>query len=1459
MDFTQAIPFWLFVILAALGVIGMFLSLRRDIGVKTKTSNEPSTKPSNKESGNVLFAIFGALALVGVLSASMMTFMKGPLATSIKLTKMNTAESQMTIGAQVAVMATAAQANNGDCDLDGYVEPLEWRTATTEPKPTGGGLVPLSLGISKKDPWGTEYGYCVWNHGPTLTGSGCNANMLNGYNSNANTVVALISAGPDKAFTTTCRTFAVADVVANGVLTDLTDLPLVSKAAETDDDIITSFTYQEATGASGGLWNLKAADPSTAVINKKIETTGSASFAGGILLPDKSLITCDATTAGIMAKSGTTGIEMCNGTSWTAISGGAAGGGLVLTPNVRAGMNIVGTCGTAACYSSNVTFTVTNNLSPAATSVALVTTLSDTAHFEFVSNNCSGQTLAAAATCQMVVRAKSTGNVSYAGTLNVTGNNSPLAMLDGTAASFPGCNSGGQTTGGYYVACGVSGIYNLIVTPSGCTGGNTNPTCAGGPDTLALSQTSNNLGGSTSIISGCCVGTGAQNTANLIGYSGGVYTFDATSWCSGLVYGGFSDWFLPSLSELQSYLYPNRAAVGFATVLTTGYWSSTEQNFGNNYWYLMVSSTGGNNAGGGFSNPGYVRCMRRDPAVIINATSDTTPVTMTFNASYGNPAEIRTSTAATIYGVTAPINVSIGGGSGAQFSISGGAYRSSAATATNGDTITLQATSPALGQESIVTLTTGSTTTNWLVRTPGNNIIRVFTTSAIVAGNAVSDATCTARASAAGLPGAWMGVYGSAVGDSVANRLPWNWKFLKNMNGGTVATSPPDFMDGTISASMNYTETGGVPGGSLVWTGLGVSGVNPSCGYQSCGTGGTTCTSWTSNAGGYGLVGDSTSTVGGGYFYAGNLAEVGCSSSTRRMLCMETNAAGTDLDPDAVAIRPQVTFASGGTGTSNTVTITGVTDAVTVTIAPSAGTATIIKNGAPVGAMTTTAGLNETVAFTLTAPLVLGTKNTATITLGPDTYTWWVGYADSAKEAKVFVTSAGINPAMGGLSGADSICNSYAQSSPYGLSTNWKAMLSSSSVDMADRIPWNWGTLKTVTGVTVVDGGYTDLLDGTLDSQMNISSAGVIFNGQIHTGSGGFGMKKAPGGCSGGVPICWWIDWTISGCSGHQGVSGNSGVINSQFLDFAAFSCGQSAPIYCIEDVDNAVLDTTPNTISPTYAIQVATSSRQTSSAVLIGGMSSGATTTLSVTATGGTPTFKVNGGAEVTSGTVTNGASVVFLMDAPAVGNSSNKMTINAGATIVGYWRVWTGDTTGTAVKRVFVTSTGTTYSTNRGGVTGTDSICQTRATANALGGTWKAIVSGHAEADWAVNRIGYNWSTLRRLDGVDVVLAGNIWNTVSVPLLASISIGEDGTSTVSVQYVRTNTNRYGSAIKTSGNGACINWSYYVSGYPDSSYYLYNGTSGVTGYQWIDNGIQAHSTNGDACAWVMNLYCIEQ
>lgn len=302
------------------------------LSLQSKQSSLKSGTALSSESGSVFFAIMGAVAVVAILAVSVSTFMKGPLSTAVKLTKLNSAESSMQIAAQVAVMGTASQANNGDCDHDGLVEPMEWRAATSEPIPIGGGLIPLALGTSKKDPWGTEYGYCVWDHYVTDTcaaadGSSNPAKRLHGAPTSLEAqslpVIAIISAGPDKVFTTTCRSFTAADTNSNGVLTDSVDLPLVSKALSTDDDIIMQQTYTEALAASGGLWQLKATDPAVATISKNVEVTGRGSFSQGVILPSSSLLTCDAGSAGVMAKnSAGTGLQICDGTNWITFGGG---------------------------------------------------------------------------------------------------------------------------------------------------------------------------------------------------------------------------------------------------------------------------------------------------------------------------------------------------------------------------------------------------------------------------------------------------------------------------------------------------------------------------------------------------------------------------------------------------------------------------------------------------------------------------------------------------------------------------------------------------------------------------------------------------------------------------------------------------------------------------------------------------------------------------------------------------------------------------------------------------------------------------------------------------------------------------------------------------------------------------------------------------------------------------------
>jgi hypothetical protein len=1397
----------------------------------------------HSEDGNVFIAIFGAVAMVGILGASVMTFMKGPLATSVKLTKINTAENQMAIGAQVAVMATASQPNNGDCETapDGYVEPIEWRVPGALPAPTGGGLVPLSLGISKKDPWGTEYGYCVWNHGPTTSGAGCGANMLAGTNARIYPVVSIISAGPDKTFTTTCRDFATADANADGDLLDGGDFPLVSKAADTDDDVITSFTYDEATGVSGGLWSIKAGDASTAVIGKNIETSGTASLKGGLLLPDKSLITCDATTAGVMAMNGTA-IEICNGTTWDAITGGGGGGSgsaLWLSPNISSGMDVANgdpSCVSGTCYSPNVTFTLTNNLDPAAASAVLAVTLSNTTNFEKVSDNCHGNSIAAGANCQIVVRAKANGNRSYSAILSITGNNSPLATLDGTASGF-GCTIGGDGPGGKYAGCAMGG-YDLIVTPSGCTAGTSNPVCAGGADTQTIANCTI-LGNSTVSTSGL------QNTVDQMAYTGGSYSYPAAAHCSALSYGGYDDWYMPSYAEMHT-LYTNRTLIG-GQLGTTSYNTSHVGTTTAGY----ISPLGTFNTGG--CGTYLFRCVRRDPPAVFPApTTDTTPFAVTFTPSSSATAgETRTSNTVTVDGVTAPVTLSVSGGSGAQFSKNGGAYTSASTTVTNGDQITLRATSPVAGQEDTVSATIGSAGFSWKVRTVANNTIYAFVTSGTAQGNvtvAGADAMCASAASAAGLGGSWLALIAPAPGDGngPAARAPWNWTTLKNMNNVTVATSFNDLFDGTITAPINRTATNTLSGATYAWVGASdATGLNASAASLST----NTCYTWTSSGGGstqsYQALVNSTTT-----HFGGNGFTLQCSSAYP-VYCMQDPAGGiADTDPAAVSLAPGVAFSSGAAALSNTVTVTGILQPVTVTVTPSAGTVDIILNGVPQGAGPVVVQPNSTLRFSLTVPAVLGTKNTATIAIGDDTYNWWVGYADSAKEAKVFVTSTAYQGHLGGLAGADAYCNTSAASSSLGLSADWKAILSDSTTDAANRIPWNWGTIKDVTGTTIVSGGFPDLWDGTLASPINKNQNGIATMVAVWTGTLLSGVRDAAVSGVQTNPYC--DNWTYGSAAVTGGVAGNTAMTSSQWINNTMAWCTLSRHLYCMENIDGGG-DTTPADLSLPYAVQVATSSRQSSSAVLISGMSSGATQTLSVSATGGTPTFTVNGGAEVTSASVTNGDSIVFKMNAPATANSSNKMTITAGS-MTAYWRVWTGwDGGGSGIKRVFVSAARYWAGIDFVSVAGADARCQSLATAAALGGTWKAIISGATlENNAAVNRVGYNWSELRTVTGTTVVYAPNLWKAATIPLLSPIIVNQNGTNSADAFGVFTNTKADGNAYSTATDGSnCLDWI--------TSSNIYNPVTGVQSASngaWINNGgYNSCGSNGMG----KHLYCIEQ
>ena len=170
----------------------------------------------------------------------------------------------------------------------------------------------------------------------------------------------------------------------------------------------------------------------------------------------------------------------------------------------------------------------------------------------------------------------------------------------------------GQTcVGGALYVGPVSGLnpsFRYMVTPGGCT--DEICTGAGGTDG-APTQHVWATGAYTSNSTHAADLTNGQNNtgvlANLLQTGGN--TTPAAAWCSGMNYGGYHDWFLPSKNELNYVLYLNSTQKGgnLGGFQSFAYWSSTEGNAGGAW---------DQNFGAGNQNlpsktlNAYVRCVR---------------------------------------------------------------------------------------------------------------------------------------------------------------------------------------------------------------------------------------------------------------------------------------------------------------------------------------------------------------------------------------------------------------------------------------------------------------------------------------------------------------------------------------------------------------------------------------------------------------------------------------------------------------------------------------------------------------------------------------------------------------------------------------------------------------------------------------------------------------------------------
>jgi len=111
---------------------------------------------------------------------------------------------------------------------------------------------------------------------------------------------------------------------------------------------------------------------------------------------------------------------------------------------------------------------------------------------------------------------------------------------------------------------------------------------------------------------GTGIGSGKGNTERIVAEFGDAEpdekkTDYAAKLCSDLVYGGFSDWFLPSMEELN-LMYVNLHKKGLGG-FSGFYWSSSEYGDGSSSAFSQSFGSGGRGANARYSVP-QVRPVR---------------------------------------------------------------------------------------------------------------------------------------------------------------------------------------------------------------------------------------------------------------------------------------------------------------------------------------------------------------------------------------------------------------------------------------------------------------------------------------------------------------------------------------------------------------------------------------------------------------------------------------------------------------------------------------------------------------------------------------------------------------------------------------------------------------------------------------------------------------------------------
>jgi len=168
----------------------------------------------------------------------------------------------------------------------------------------------------------------------------------------------------------------------------------------------------------------------------------------------------------------------------------------------------------------------------------------------------------------------------------------------------------------------------------------------------------------------------------------------------------------------------------------------------------------------------------------------------------------------------------------------------------------------------------------------------------------------------------------------------------------------------------------------------------------------------------------------------------------------------------------------------------------------------------------------------------------------------------------VFVTSTHHSGSLGGLAGADMICQQRAQAA--GLPGTYQAWLADANSAPATRMTRHLGPYRLVTGAVIAQ-GWADLTDSMLATRIDRTEGGVqrggvgcdfmqptcsfiCAGGEVWSNVSGDGTRRATGDCT---------SWTGTG----SGTAGNVSRLDAEWTagSCSAIGCVSTLPLFCVQ------------------------------------------------------------------------------------------------------------------------------------------------------------------------------------------------------------------------------------------------------------------------------------------------------